>query len=139
MGAIVATLVHNPVLAVPLAFASHFALDAIPHFDYPTHDQIDQRFFMWLAADAGLAASILAAIFFLQPSGVTLILLCAIVAASPDLMWLYYLVYKRGQNKAKWPWIVKFHSRIQSSSSTFWPIELLWLLITGAYLATRLV
>ncbi len=31
-GALIAGAVGNPFLAIPLAFASHFVLDAIPHF-----------------------------------------------------------------------------------------------------------
>lgn len=33
-GAIIALKVGNPVLALPLAFASHFVLDTFPHFGY---------------------------------------------------------------------------------------------------------
>ncbi|MFI5265518.1 MAG: hypothetical protein ACHQT7_02120 [Candidatus Levyibacteriota bacterium] len=39
--ALVATLIvakiHNPYIALPLAFASHFACDMIPHWDTGTH------------------------------------------------------------------------------------------------------
>ena len=38
VGALVAqSLAWNPALAVPVAFLSHFALDAIPHWDYKLH------------------------------------------------------------------------------------------------------
>ena len=139
MGGLVATFAHNPLIAIPVALASHFALDSLPHFDYPTQDPTKIRFFIWLAIDAGLAASILTAIFILQPAGASLILVCAIVAASPDLMWAYYLVYKNGKNRKNWPLIVKFHSSIQKHTSPkLWPIELVWLLATGTLLVSRL-
>jgi hypothetical protein len=34
-GAVASLLSSHPVAAVVLAFASHFAIDAIPHWDYP--------------------------------------------------------------------------------------------------------
>ncbi len=38
VGSLVAqSLAWNPALAVPVAFLSHFALDAIPHWDYKLH------------------------------------------------------------------------------------------------------
>jgi hypothetical protein len=139
MGALVATFVHNPVLALPLAFASHFALDSLPHFDYPADDGHSLKFFSWLAIDAGLAAGILYSLYLLQPANVYLILLCGVVAASPDLMWTYYISYKKRAGSQNWPWLVKFHSRIQKHTSPkLWPVELGWLLLTGGLLASRL-
>ena len=41
-GALITVLV-NPVLAVPLAFASHFVLDAIPHFGWEFNDDVFKR------------------------------------------------------------------------------------------------
>jgi hypothetical protein len=36
MGSVVVAAVGNPVLGVPLALASHFLLDALPHFGVHT-------------------------------------------------------------------------------------------------------
>ncbi|HEX5447914.1 MAG TPA: hypothetical protein VFW90_01800 [Candidatus Saccharimonadales bacterium] len=33
-GAVIATVIHNPAVALPLAFFSHFFQDALPHFGY---------------------------------------------------------------------------------------------------------
>jgi hypothetical protein len=140
-GALIATYLHNPWLAIPVAVASHFALDSLPHIEY-LKDKTDNqslRFFIRLAADCGLAASILVTILLLQPAGVALILVCGIAAASPDLMWLYYLVLKKGPESSKRPAIVKLHAKVQKYTSVkLWPVELAWLLITGGLLATRL-
>jgi hypothetical protein len=38
-GAVVALLPTHPVIGVTLAFASHFAFDAIPHWDYKIYSQ----------------------------------------------------------------------------------------------------
>lgn len=140
MGALIATAVHNPVLAIPLAFAAHFALDSIPHFDSPTKPGVyDLRYFIWLAADCAFAASILAAIALLQPPGVWLLLACGVACASPDLMWIYYLIIKKGKNKDRWPRLVRFHYDSQKhTGARFWPVELSWLLLTGGLLVSRL-
>ena len=141
MGALIATFAHNPVLALPLALASHFAMDTLPHFDYPNKkgDHANLQFFIWLAADCAVAASILTALLVLQPAYIGLILACAVAAASPDLMWLYYLVLKRGPAQSQRPALVRFHAAIQKHTAVhLWPAELAWLLVTGSLLASRL-
>lgn len=40
-GAAIASVYTNPYLSVPLAFASHFLLDGIPHYD-PHVDKVDK-------------------------------------------------------------------------------------------------
>ena len=134
-GMLVATFINNPLIALPVALASHFALDAIPHFGFPT---ISKKFVIFYSADIGFAASILAATLLLQPAGVWLLLVCGITAASPDLMWLHYLVVKREQFNKKWPAIVRFHSKIQTERLRYIVVEAAWLLIFGSLLVSRL-
>ncbi len=110
-GALIATYLPNPWLAIPVAVASHFAMDAMPHFDAPVKvDEQRAKFFIWLMPDFAIAASILTTLFLLQPSNVWLLLTCGVAAASPDLMWLYYLVLAKDKNRANWPTIAKFHA-----------------------------
>ncbi|MEI7683049.1 MAG: hypothetical protein WCJ24_01960 [Candidatus Saccharibacteria bacterium] len=138
-GALVATFVHIPVLAIPLAFASHFALDALPHFDYPASDCHSLKFFIWLVADIGFALSILTTLLILKPPGVYLLLTCSFVSMSPDLMWAYYISYKRNVGIKNWPRIAKFHKLIQThTNSKLWPVEMIWFITTGTLLASRL-
>jgi len=33
-GAIIGAVIKEPALALPIAFASHFVMDALPHFGY---------------------------------------------------------------------------------------------------------
>lgn len=138
-GALLATYLHNPWLAIPIAFASHFALDAIPHASFPATDNKENiRFFMILAADMAIAASILMSLLVLQPPSFILLIACGVVAASPDLMWLYYIIIKKSQNKEKWPAIAKFHARIQKESPKFIVIEVAWFVVASGLLVTRL-
>ena len=36
-GALIGLAVMQPILALPLAFVSHFMLDAVPHFGFDEH------------------------------------------------------------------------------------------------------
>lgn len=136
-GALIATYIHNPWVALPLAFVAHFALDALPHFNYPAKSHHSLRFFIWLAADSAIAASILMTLYALQPEGVYRLLAAAIVCASPDLMWLYYTIYKHG--KGYRPWLVRLHGAVQTHTGVrYWPVELSWLVVTGAILVNNL-
>ncbi len=43
-GAIVAALPNHPELALPLAFTSHFIMDAVPHWDFGTNWRMRSKF-----------------------------------------------------------------------------------------------
>ena len=138
-GALIATYLHNPWLVIPIAFASHFALDAIPHASFPATDNKEHlRFLMILAVDMAVAASILMSLLVLQPPNFVLLIACGVAAASPDLMWLYYIIIKKSREKEKWPAIAKFHARIQKESPRFIVIEVVWFIVAGGLLVTRL-
>lgn len=139
-GALIASYVHNPWVAIPVAVASHFAMDAMPHFDAPVNvDRDAKKFFLWLMPDFAMASSILVTLFLLQPSNVWLLLACGVAAASPDLMWLYYQILAKNKDRSKWPRLVKFHANVQKyTGPRYWPVELLWLLLGGGLLVSRL-
>ncbi len=140
MGALVATVFHNPLIAIPVAVLSHFALDSLPHFDYLEKNQKSLKSLIGLSTDMAIAASILVAIYILHPASVWLVLACAVAAASPDLMWLYYLVSKKKHPKEARPSIVRFHSNIQGHTGPkLWPVELVWLGLIGSIVAGRLI
>ena len=87
-GVVIALAVHNPVLALPMALASHFVLDAIPHYGDDNLDGSNKAFRRFILIDAIAGFSISALMFFLLPEQRVLIVLCAIMATIPDLMWL---------------------------------------------------
>lgn len=138
-GAAIGALVVNPWVALPLALASHFALDALPHFDYPEKNFQSQKFLVWLAADTGLAGGILVTLWFLQPANVLLIVSCGMVAALPDTMWAYYSMFKRFPNNKLPHWLPRFHAKIQRwDSPKYWPLELLWFAFVLSILVSQL-
>jgi len=111
-GACIATFLRQPLLALPLAYMSHFVCDAIPHFG------ADMRFrsktmYWWLTID-GLMA--IAAAVLLLSFGVKQPVFLAVsgfVAMSPDLAWLYYGLKGDHGKPHKYGKVTQFHSWIQ--------------------------
>jgi len=117
-GAIIGFLVHEPLLAIPAAVASHYACDAIPHFDKkPTilaDDWIKSSTFKRiLLADASLCIALVLAIAIKHPHGWFLICVCAFAATSPDLLWVNRFI--KANRKIEWKpsLISRFGSVIQ--------------------------
>ena len=109
-GALVATVVKQPLLAIPLAFLSHFVCDALPHLgfeDFSFGSKILQR---WLIVDGIVVALVLASIVLFIASPL-LVVVCACVAMSPDVMWLYHGL--RGNTEDKHGSLATFHGAIQ--------------------------
>ncbi len=131
-GAVVVALIDKPLIAIPVAFLTHFALDALPHFGAKERDM---RFLVVLATDMGFAASILLAMAILGLPNWPWLVAGGIACASPDLMWLYYLIYElKGQKKKLIP-IAKFHAKIQWSETKLGIIiELVWFFLMSATL-----
>lgn len=128
-GAAIATVIKQPLLAMPLAFASHFVCDAIPHFG------VDLKFrsramYIWLILD-GIAA--LAAAGFLLLNGVensVLLAVCGFLAMSPDLAWLHYGLKNQLGSFGSYDFITRIHHKIQWYQKT--PglvIELAWAIL----------
>jgi hypothetical protein len=124
-GVAIGVLVQNP-LALPLAFASHFLLDAFPHFGLPKRNKL---FIAYLLLDATLTFALLvwALIFSNQP---LLLAGCLILATSPDVIWAYRwyreLKYKEPFRDYSDP-LTKFHARIQWFEKPIGiAVELVW-------------
>lgn len=86
-GALIGLAIGNPVVAILVAFLSHYLLDIIPHFgksDDPNF--IESTFFRnFLIADATLCVVLVLALAVLQPQYWLLGAVCAFIATSPDL------------------------------------------------------
>lgn len=94
MGALVGALVAQPIIAIPLAFFSHFVLDALPHYGHE-HDErywLTKNYRRVLVADALLTTSLFLYLLLVQPQNWGLMFVCAAVAVLPDALWIpYYL------------------------------------------------
>jgi hypothetical protein len=107
-GTAIAIAVKQPVLAIPLAFLSHFVLDAIPHFgDMPFYSYGHPLFRYVMAADGLLTVSSVGALMLFNPNLALVIGLGAFFAILPDVFWL-------GHYALKWKhWFFTFHQKIQ--------------------------
>lgn len=128
-GAVIGAAVSNPVVALPLAFLSHFALDVLPHYKH-AKAHTSQKFLISLAVDVGIASAILASIVIAQPQHWPLIVASAILAASPDLLWLYYWIPELRKKPKPFDPVARLLGRIQWSESS-WGIllELPWFIL----------
>jgi hypothetical protein len=118
-GAVLGKFLPLPV-AIPLAFASHFVLDALPHFGFKSLEEYRQRTRILRIV---MIVDLLFALFVswrLITSGHATWFLVGVVAFSPDLIWLRWLLEtawnsKSGKNR-DWSasnWFTRFHEKIQ--------------------------
>jgi hypothetical protein len=86
-GAIIGTMVANPVLALTLAFLSHFVLDMIPHFGVGKESDNfikSRKFAIYLVADAALCLVLVLGLAIAHLHMWWFIAICAFVATTPD-------------------------------------------------------
>jgi len=124
-GAIVALMPQHPIIGLCLAFASHFLLDAIPHWDYPIHSAsvnptIGARMrydrdlltdLVTIGADGALGV-ILGVILFATRESLVLVAGGACTAILPDALQFAYM---------RWPHqplasLQRFHAWIHTSN-----------------------
>jgi hypothetical protein len=122
-GAVVALIVKEPVLAVPLALASHFALDILPHFGMHSWEERRKHPLMFKNYFVVEAAALIGLILiFWLARAPALVYLCSLVAMSPDFAWGYrFIVQERLGSKrpAKRNRFNQWHSDIQTRESIF--------------------
>lgn len=113
-GSLIGLMVGSPWLAIPLAFISHFVLDAIPHFGVSDTKLNTRLFTLYLVVDAIFVLTLLTCIVVLQPASWVAALCGAIAATTPDLMWIPdYVRAHKGKALAQHRHIVLFHKNIQ--------------------------
>jgi len=129
-GGVIGLAVGGP-LAIPLAFASHFVLDWLPHYGMDTKDRLlRRRFFMKsVAVDAVLLSGLLVAGIV---SGLPwYVFVAALAAMAPDLSWIYRYVVEEKLGKLEPKPKNKFdqwHSNIQKWETVIpgvW-VEVFW-------------
>jgi hypothetical protein len=119
-GAVIALIVRQPALAIPLAFASHFLLDAIPHFGIYENDVI-RRNKHWLfrtvvSVDIPLFIVLLIVIPQLAASKLAwwIVFSSMVAAVLPDVIWVYRFINEvRTKQWKPGGWYPRFHQKIQ--------------------------
>ncbi len=136
VGAGIGLSVASPIIALPLAFMSHFVLDALPHYGAPFDEKAGKRpplFGYVTSIDTPIGFALLLAAAITQP---WLVPACMVLALSPDFVWIYKYVFKEDFGKLpptkKGP-ISQFHKDIQRYERS-WGIyvEMIFALIVGA-------
>jgi hypothetical protein len=114
LGSVIGLSVGNPWIAVPVAVASHFALDMVPHHDF-SKNSLNRPIFLNVAIADTIACAILVMLLaYWQPTHWPLAALCAFLAVSPDFMWIpRYMRFRRNEPAKDQKGIVAFHHHIQ--------------------------
>lgn len=118
-GSLIAVAIPEPVIALSLAFASHFVMDALPHYGYPGNKGYGEALKHKLSYISTAIALLLLAVIvgLLVANSLWLALAAGLVAISPDIvgLWNYLAFEKQGRkgNNILAKLHVKFHRRIQ--------------------------
>lgn len=95
IGTVIAAKVGNPALAIPIAIASHFLCDALPHWDTGTNrdKKSKTRFFVETLADLalGFILSWVLIVWIFPATNLLYAFLMILVAQSPDWLTAPYL------------------------------------------------
>lgn len=112
VGGLIATVLPLPI-ALPLAFASHFVLDALPHYGIPHHDRDKSRTWRAIGVIDFIAAWVIIgglAAYWQHWE----IFIAGLVAASPDFVWVARIFrtksFNLSENQSKFN---RWHARIQ--------------------------
>lgn len=130
-GAVIAIALQNYWVALPAALISHFALDILPHYGYAnTSRSVPPQFLRILVTDICLVFILLIWLLVLFPSQWYLAVGGALLAMSPDVMWIPYFLSNLRGNYRPLSKLANLHKRIQWAERPWaiW-IELLWLVL----------
>jgi hypothetical protein len=135
-GAVIGLSVSSPAIALPVAFASHYVMDALPHYDYDG-DQSGRwigtkRFAIVMAIDALLCGVVVAILAILQPTHWITAIIGAFVAALPDFFSVGRYIHIRKGQKHQPNAYERFAAKIQWFERPIGAVvEITWFLAMG--------
>lgn len=127
LGAAIAVAVPNPLISIPLAFASHFLLDMTPHWnphlntETKKYGRLTNQTLLIIGLDLACAVLLTAFIAYkFLPNSMLFgtILLCSFSAILPDVVEGPYFLFG-WRNKFVEMWM-KFQKSIQADANVFW-------------------
>ncbi|MCX6706262.1 MAG: hypothetical protein NTV24_04145 [Candidatus Woesebacteria bacterium] len=145
LGAVIAVKLGNPALSIPIAFASHFILEKVPHWnphltkETIKYGQPTKQSTTIVIIDSSLALILGSAIAFSQAPNTAMVigtLLSSFAAVLPDLIEAPYFFLKVRNNKYIKRWI-KFQKGIQVDAPPFWGLLTQVLTIAAIFLWLR--
>lgn len=127
IGAVIASKIPNPFIAIPLAFASHFVMEMIPHWNPHLNSETEKfgkptrRSTAITAIDSTLAlvsGSFIAYQALPNVGQAILILACSFAAVLPDVMeGPYFFLKMRTIWIKKW---IAFQKSLQNDTTWYW-------------------
>lgn len=118
-GVALGAAIGNPLVVIPAAMASHFILDAVPHWQEILPPYIPTtKTYVRVPLDIALAVGITVLATHWQPQHTAAIWTGAVCANLPDLDSIIMVApeVKRGILKRYWDW----HCRIQRETDSLW-------------------
>ena len=120
LGVAIAVAIPNPLISIPLAFASHFALDMVPHWnphintEMKKYGKLTNPSLFIIAVD--LALALLLTIFIGKTN--PYIYLASFMSILPDIAEGPYFLY--GWRNKYLDIILRFQRSIQANANIFW-------------------
>ncbi len=122
IGTVIAAKIGNPVLAIPIALASHFVADALPHWDTGYHRKQKSRksFFIQSAADVliGFFASWGIITVFFPGTDLIYTYFIVLIAQLPDWLTAPYLFFNF--NFPPFSWIYRLQKLFDTHMGMPW-------------------
>lgn len=138
-GVVIVAVISAPVIAILLAFLSHFVLDILPHFGEPYGKRKNKITKIVWSIDLTLLFIISLGLIV---TGNWLLLLGALIAISPDFAWVYkYVVDEKFGNLPPKPTnkFNTFHAGIQKyESKRGLLVEIIWFALIMIILANTI-
>ncbi len=132
LGIAIAVAVPNPLISIPLAFASHFVLDMTPHWnphlntETKKYGYLTNKTLLIIGLDLACAAVLTA---FVSKGNIN-ILLASFASILPDIVeGPYFLLGWKNEFVKKW---ISFQKSIQSDANIYWGLLTQILVILGA-------
>lgn len=122
IGTVIAAKIGNPTIAVPIAIASHFLADAIPHWDtgYHRKQKSKIKFLIESAIDVGIGfilSFVLIQLFF-PKTNLSYAFFMVVMAQLPDWLTAPYLFFNI--KFAPFRWIYEFQKKFDSRMGLPW-------------------
>lgn len=120
-GAMIGSLLPNPLLMIPVSIASHFVLDSVPHWQEtlapytPTKET-----YIRIPIDIALAIILVSLVAHWHPESTANIWWGALFANLPDIDSIVVIIprLKTGVIRKFWDW----HCKIQRETSSMWGV-----------------